>query len=103
MKNIPKHIYLQTGSPDGVDVETIKDFDDLYLLGDVTWCKDEISKGDTKYIRADIVADMLAALQAALNCYSDMTTEAYSKGADEEIRQQLAAAIAAATGEPDAS
>ena len=43
----PKIIYLQDGDPDDPDFEPLSDYEG------VTWCKDSINDGDTKYIRFD--------------------------------------------------
>lgn len=42
---------------------------------------------------------LLAALEAALDCYSNMITDDYGRGLDRPIREQMEQAIAQAKGE----
>ena len=66
--NAPERIWLQ----DGGDYESAISSD-----CDVTWCVDSVGQGDTEYIRADLVADMVA---AALNEAARIVDDHYADG-----------------------
>jgi hypothetical protein len=46
MKNIPKKIYLNLGLDSELDLEQVKDFNELR---EVTWCEDRQSESDIEY------------------------------------------------------
>lgn len=59
----PKTIYLQYYCEDGFDYEAGEPIPSTELNSEPSWCVDKIHMSDVEYVRADVQADLLAALK----------------------------------------